>query len=90
MKKNSFISELIDLFKEPEQKMTLIRFLSRYEGKTLYFPKDSKKERRARAAKNMLIRGMDNQSIIDALMQRFNICDKTARRDIREADNITL
>ena len=85
---SQFVTELLNLFPEPIGKMRLIRFRSKYEGKTVYIPTDSKRSRRIRAAKNMTDNGMLASDVVETLVERFNICDKTARRDLKDIGKI--
>ena len=80
-----FCKELLEAMPTPHARMLLAAQLARYAGQTLYLPQQSKGDRRAQAARQMLNNGMSPADIAAILSQRFNICRRTAARDVSAA-----
>jgi hypothetical protein len=82
---NDFVTDLINAMPVPSARMACVAFLSRWAGSTVYIPSESRKERRQRAAENMLANGMTDPDIARAIFNRFQVSMRTAQRDVKEA-----
>ncbi len=79
-----FERALLTAIPDPRSRLAAIAVLARFRGKSVYLPTPGKKERRQQAAANML-RTMAPAEVADVLRERWNISERTARRDVKEA-----
>jgi len=90
MKANSFADELIAAMPSPHARLVLVATLAKYAGMTVYIPADSKRDRRVRAAQNMLTNGMSDADTAAAIAERFRVSQRTAQRDVQTARKLSL
>lgn len=80
-----FERSLLDAISEPRSRLALISVLARFRGQTIYLPTERTGVRRQRQALNMLKQQMPGDEIVHALCIRWNISERTARRDVERA-----
>lgn len=80
-----FIAELIKAMPDGRAELMLLACLDKYAGTTIYLPMQSRRERRIKAASNMLANGMAYDEITQAIAKRFGVSTRTAQRDIEHA-----
>lgn len=86
---NSFVDELHAAMPTPQARLLLTACLAKYAGHTIYIPTESKQDRRVRAAANMLNNDMSPADIAAAIVQRFNVSQRTAERDVKTARTLS-
>lgn len=90
MNGDAFVAELLEAMPTPQARLLLAARLAKYAGRVIYLPVESKKERRIRAAFNMLINGMSAADTAAALVKRFAVAARTAQRDVEAARKMSL
>lgn len=80
----SFIDELMGQL-DSRHRLILVALLSKYGGTTIYLPIESQKDRRIRAARNMIENGMSNREICEELRKRFGKSARQITRDVKAA-----
>lgn len=90
MNGEAFISDLLEAMPTPMARMNLASRLAKYAGQTIYLPAESERQKRVKAAFNMLENGMVSNEIIPALIERYRISDRTASRDVNSARKMSL
>jgi len=90
MNGDAFVQDLVKSMPTPQAKLLLLSCLAKYSGHVVYLPVESKKQRRERAAENMIRNGMPTPDIAAALVERFGISMRTALRDVAGARKLSL
>jgi Mor family transcriptional regulator len=80
-----FERDLMEAIVDPLSRAKVVAVLERWRGVSIYLRSRKKNARREQAARNMIVNGMESPDIADALRQRYGICDRQARRDVRRA-----
>lgn len=81
-----FINELMDIGKLEKPKIAVLNLLMKWQGYSIYIPRESKSDRRIRAAIGMLTNGMNKSEISSALIKRFGITSRQSYTDIKRAE----
>ena len=82
-----FERALLDAIRDPRSRIAAIGVLERYRGATIYLPVPPKAERRQRAVWRMCEAGMARDEIIEAARSRWNVSERTIRRDLAKVLN---
>lgn len=85
MSAEGFIADLLASMPTPEARLRACACLAKYSGLTIYLPVEPKKDRRVRAAANMLRNQMAESDSAAAIVERYNVSVRTAQRDVAEA-----
>jgi|GEM_PF-5424218 len=85
----SFVDALMDALPSPEARLRAGAVLMKYEGQTIYLPGAPKADRRIRAAAAMLRNGMTPGDVAAALIERFRVTGRTAKRDVDRARKLS-
>lgn len=82
-----FERTLIDAVKDPLSRIAVIAVLERYRGALIYLPTTNKAARRQQAVRRMIANGMSKDEIIEAARSRWNVSERTIRRDLDKVKN---
>lgn len=85
-----FIADLISAMPDGRSELMLIARLNKWAGQTIYLPMQNMRERRIKAAANMLANGMAYDQISTAIADRFGVSSRTAQRDIENARKMSV
>ena len=85
-----FAEELLSAMRTPEARLAALTTLARWAGRTIYLPSESRARKRERAAVHMLQNGMLGADAVQALRERFGVCQRTAWSDVKAAKKICI
>jgi len=84
-----FCDELIAALPAGLARLRAAAVLMKFEGQTIYLPGAPKAARRIQAATAMLKNGMAAGDVAAALIERFRVTGRTAKRDVDKARNLS-